>query len=85
MAREKSPYAGMQVKTKDGKTFTVEDWWQNVYGVSWMHSDGNPAAMQYGIRVATEGLPIDDEVLYGKVGAFGFLYHVTELALPGVS
>ena len=60
--RAESPYAGMTVKTKTGMDFIVEDWWQNVYGKSWMLSDGNFAAMKYGVHAAMANLPIDNEV-----------------------
>lgn len=83
--RTASPYAGMTVKTKNGQDFTVEDWWQNVFGESWMRSDGNFAAMKYGIHAAMTNLPIDNEVLYGKIDGFGVLLHISELVLPEVS
>ena len=82
--RAKSPYAGMTVKTRDGNDFVIEDWWQNVYGKSWMHSDGNVAAMNYGVHAAMAHLPIDNEGLYGKIEGLGFLLHVSELVLPEV-
>ena len=96
--REKSPYAGMTVKTKTdvgidamtsinlgSKDFTVEDWWENVYGRSWLCSDGNFAALGYALRLAGKSVPIDNEVLYGKIGVYGFLFHISELELPEVS
>lgn len=62
------------------KVFRVEDWWDRVAGKSWMFSDGNPAAMEYAIRGGVDGLPFDDEVVYGKeVGGLGHLVHVSEL------
>lgn len=97
--REKSPYAGMVVKTKpdvgidltSGRSlgdleFHIEDWWENVSGQSWMNSDGNPAAMNYAFRIDMGGgkVPLDNEVLYGKIGWFGYLFHVSELCLPEV-
>lgn len=95
MSRPSSPYAGMTVKINpgldtpygdlSGRDFAVEDYWENVYGCSWMESDGNPAALGYAARAGTKHLPMDNEVLYGKVGALGFLMHVTELELPEVS
>ena len=62
-----------------GNEYRVEDLWDRVYGASWMDADGNPAAMQYGIRSGFGELPLDDEVLYGKIGAFGHLVHVSEI------
>lgn len=93
--RKRSPYAGCEVKTRPdvGKSpftgedlgdqvFLVEDWWENVYGCSWMVADGNPAAMFYAVRSVTRGsVPFDNEVLYGKIDGMGFLFHVSELCL----
>lgn len=77
---EKSPLAGQSIPLPDtGTSFVVEDWWDRVTGKSWMFSDGNPAAMIYGIRSGMEGLPTDDEVLYGKVDGQGILLHVSEI------
>ena len=61
--------------------FVVEDYWDRVTGESWMWAEGNPAALGYAIRVYQSNgtLPIDDEVLYGKIGAFGYLVHVSEV------
>ncbi|MCW2768503.1 MAG: hypothetical protein JWO11_4462 [Nocardioides sp.] len=87
-AREPSAYAGKTVKIRadvarlGGQEYRVEDWWINVFGASWMHADGNPAAMQYGIRSALGGLPLDNEVLYGKVGGLGVLVHISEIEVP---
>lgn len=62
-----------------GSEFKVEDYWDRVFGKSWMHSDGNPAALVYAFRAGVSGLPIDNEVLYGKVGSFGHLVHISEI------
>lgn len=98
--RSVSPYAGMTVKIKDdigpdlitgqvlaGQDFTIEDWWQNVSGLSWMNSDGNLAALNYGFRIGLSGhsVPLNNEVLCGKIGMLGYLLHVTELVLPEVT
>lgn len=89
MIRERHPLAGQTVKIKadavdlGGQEYRVEDWWQNVAGMSWMDAEGNPAALIYAIRSAVAGLPTDNEVLYGKVGAFGHLVHVSELGAAG--
>lgn len=85
--REKSPIAGETVKIKPtvsklaGQPFTVEDWWENVAGKSWMFCDGNPACLIYAIRSGKDGLPLDDDVLYGKIGGLGYLIHISELVL----
>lgn len=94
--RPMSPYAGAVVKTKPNvgkdpfcgmelgnREFHVEDWWENVSGMSWMLSNGNIAAMSYAFRIGgrTGEVPLDDEVLYGKIEGLGFLLHVSELCL----
>jgi hypothetical protein len=87
MHTERSPLAGTTVTINadlpnEGKgphSFKVEDWWDHLTGRSWAVSDGNPAAMIYGMRSGIQGLPLDDEVLYGKVGLFGHLIHVSEI------
>jgi hypothetical protein len=63
----------------DGQQIVVEDWWDRVAGKSWMDCDGNPACLKYAVRSALAGLPLSDEVLYGKIGYFGELVHVSEL------
>lgn len=92
MAHEAAhPMAGQTVKLRTdvkhpqfdiaGQEFRIEDWWDNLTGRSWMDATGNPAAMVYGIRSGLSNLPLDDEVVYGKVGSFGHLIHVSELDL----
>lgn len=70
------PVRGMVV---EGAEFHVEDWWDRLTGGSWQTATGNPAALQYAMRSGFNGLPIDDEVVYGKIGPFGHLVHVSEL------
>ena len=88
MKRTPFEFAGQTVKIKPevkefGRMeFHIEDYWENVTGRSWMVSDGNPAAMLYGMRSGLAGLPIDDEVVYGKIGLHGHIFHITELELP---
>lgn len=70
-----------QIPDSKGKEveFVVEDWWDHLTQKSWMISDGNFACAIYAMRAGIEGLPVDDEVIYGKVGAFGHLVHASEL------
>lgn len=86
MTREKFRFAGQTVKVRNeipkfgGADFIIEDYWQNVTGgLSWMDSNGNPAAMMYAIRTGSQGfdVPIDNEVVYGKIGSLGYLFHVS--------
>lgn len=60
-------------------SFEVEDWWDRLYGASWMVASGNYAVINYAMRSGGKGLPIDDEVVYGKVGRLGHIVHVSEL------
>lgn len=59
----------------------VEDWWDRVSGDSWMDSQ-TPVAYLYGMRIpfAFSGeIPLDNEVVYVKIGAFGHLIHESEI------
>lgn len=89
---KQSPLAGTTVRIKastkhpqdanfGGAEFHVEDWWDRVSGGSWMVATGDLACMAYAVRSgrANPPTPIDDEVLYGKVGYFGHLVHVSEI------
>ena len=62
-----------------GYPFVVEDWWDRINGKGWNESEGNPAAMMYGIRASVSGLPLDNEVVYGKINGLGHIVHVSEL------
>lgn len=99
--REKSVYAGKTVKIKNGvgkglmmpdmsgMDFVVEDWAENLLGCPWGQANGNPAAMEYALRTGVFGrnnnVPIDDEVLGGKVDGFSHLFHVNELELEKIN
>ncbi|MGW1039360.1 hypothetical protein [Streptomyces sp. NPDC002547] len=61
----------------------VEDWCDRVFGRSWMGMDGSPSALVYAIRSTVAGLPLDNEVVYGKVGQRGHLIHVSEIQNGG--
>ena len=76
MTREKFRFAGQTVKVRNEIP--------KFGGLSWMDSNGNPAAMMYAIRTGSQGfdVPIDNEVVYGKIGSLGYLFHVSELILP---
>jgi len=93
MHNRQHPLSGAKVKlndtTKDpvrgmvmpGMVYRIEGWWDSLTGESWTESSGNPAAMQYTIRVATSGhVPLDDEVVYGHINGIGHLVHVSELS-----
>jgi hypothetical protein len=86
--REPSPLKGKTVKIKDdvpkigGLTYEVEDWWQNLSGKSWKVSEGNPACMMYAMRIGSQGIPLDDDVLYGRIDdSSKGLLHLSELVV----
>jgi hypothetical protein len=72
-----APFYGFD--SLDYKNFRIEDTWKNITGKSWMISDGNLAAMGYGIRSAVGGLPMNDDVWYGKYNGLGYLVHESEI------
>jgi hypothetical protein len=86
------PYAGKLVELKlkgshphippDATEIYVEDWQDRVYGISWMEAVGNPAALLYAIYAAETNLPVDNNVIYGKVGVYGHIVHNSELGEP---
>ena len=62
-----------------GKTITVEDWWDRVAEQSWMDCNGNPACLIYAMRSGFANMPIDNEVFYGKIGGLGHIIHQSEV------
>lgn len=72
----RDPYSG---QVEAGTEYQVEGYWDDITGGSWMHANGNPACLNYAIRAGFAGLPIDNDVLYGKIGALGFLVHISEI------
>ena len=94
MHKESSSLVGKTVRIKKsskhfqqpkfgGGEYRVEDWWDKLTGKSWMNSNGNPACMVYGRRGADNCLPIDDEVVYGKMNGLGHLVHISEIETEG--
>lgn len=78
---DKHPLAGKTVMLRGkyaGSKYTIEDWWDRVSGSSWKDSTVI-AAYNYSVRASENGIPSDDEVVYGKIGAFGYLVHISEL------
>lgn len=93
---EAHPYAGKTVLLKTevrdpsgtypaGTEYRIEDWNDRVLGGSWMYADGNISAFNYAIRSVTSNVPLDNEVVYGKIGGLGYLVHVSELDLETVA
>lgn len=88
MHNEPSPLAGKTVQIKKsantlgGLEYRVEDFWDRVSdGKSWMDCKGNPACLSYAMRMhdGPNTPPLDNEVLYGKIGPLGHLVHVSEI------
>lgn len=85
--QEQHELAGQTIKIAEnvpqigGSEYRIEDWWDRVSGQSWMFCDGNPACLCYAARIGMQAnvVPIDNEVVYGKIGPFGHLVHVSEL------
>jgi hypothetical protein len=71
--------AGSPGDPAPGVEFVVEDWWDRLTGSSWGVAQGNPAALKYAMRAGLGGLPVDDEVVYGKIRGLGHIVHVSEL------
>lgn len=74
------PLAGKQARVTSGhyagRVIMVEDWQSRVYGgQSWMFADGNPSALMYAVRSATDDLPTDNEVIYAE----GTMFHASEI------
>ena len=63
-----------------GEKAVVEDYWDRVYGSTWIDAliDRNPAAINYAVQ-SKDSIPTDEEILYGKIGGFGYLFHCTEV------
>lgn len=69
-----APSGGTTVTLRDGTEFTVEEWWDRVGDGPWaveainrppVHH-ANRLCAEYAERVLADGLPADDEVLYGN-------------------
>jgi hypothetical protein len=86
--KTQSELAGTKVKINPkaneigGQEIHIEDWFDRVLGKSWMDAEGNWAAMGYAVRTGFSkeiDIPINNEVLYGKIGGMGYLVHIDEL------
>lgn len=62
-----------------GALYRIEDWADRIWNQSWQTMRGNPTAIIYAARSALSGLPLDDDVIYGKVSGFAFLAHTSEI------
>jgi hypothetical protein len=85
------PLSGMTVKLNSsahdpqremiepGMEFAVEDWYDRIGNGSWYAGVQTWATQWYCKRQMTTFIPLDNEVVYGKIGHLGHLVHVTEL------
>lgn len=69
----------IQGQVVPGAKFVVEDYWDRIGGKSVWLTTGNFAAMNYALRNQTAGLPMDEEVVYGKINGLGHIVHVSEI------
>jgi hypothetical protein len=67
-----------------GEVLEISNWVDRMddLGKSWMDLDNNWAAIHYAMRSGTQGLPLDNEVVYGHIGGLGHMVHVSELGDP---
>ena len=81
--QEAHPGAGKAVRIASGpyKDFTldIEDWWDRIAGKSWMDCVDDPTCHAYAEERAMAKAPMDDEVVYGKIGLSGGLFHASWL------
>lgn len=90
---EASPLAGTTVRIREGvkdpvqgavvggAEYRVEDWWDRVGSQPWGMAQDNPACLHYAMRIISQdpAIPVDGDVLYGKIGYFGHLVHISEV------
>lgn len=83
--RDKHPLAGQTLRVACSscdaeKVFTVDDWFENAMGISWKDCPNNPACLNYALRANHFGIPLDEDVVYGKLPA-GEIHLVHNLEL----
>lgn len=83
---DKHPLAGKRVRLRtwdgdplNGQINVVEDWWANVKGPQETSADESPAMLHYMVRSELCRLPVDELVVYGKVGALAYIVHEREI------
>lgn len=76
-------FQGQHLQMVPGTKLKVEGYWNDVTGKTWMEAymNGNPGAVIYAVRVITQGLPPDNEVLYthSVKSGLGHLVHISEI------
>lgn len=68
-----------QVTNFAGAEFHLEDWWDRIAPKPWGSCAGNPACLAYAVRSIENTFPLDNEVVYGKIGGLGHLVHISEI------
>lgn len=74
----------------DGVQMEVEDWWSIAHednelgSLPALLSSRSPAAINYIVRAQVAGIPLDDDVIYGKVFdgqplGLGYIIHSSEI------
>lgn len=65
----------------DGSIFQAEAYCKNVFGEDWRSDTSLIPIKVYLDRIKTvkPAVPDDEEVLYGKIGMFGYIFHASEL------
>lgn len=86
--RDPSLYAGQTVQLRadaaelGGQPCEIVDWYERTgAGKTWRQAleEGDPRAQGYAVRRGLGKLPLDDEVLFGRVDGMGQLIHVSEI------
>lgn len=66
-----------------GNEYLIEGYWDEIEGKSWLDTEFRPVILNYSMRTLAEKHLKDyqecDEVLYGKIGIYGHLIHVSEI------
>ena len=65
-------------------SFILRTGGDRVSGKSWRGVPATVTELSYSRRVSAEGLPLDDEVVFGRIYDSGYLMHVSELPLAEV-
>jgi hypothetical protein len=79
---QKHPLAGRTVRVSifdQDEDFYVYDWFDRVFQAFWLSKAGGRSAQNYAKHAGFKGLPLDNEVVYGRVGKWGTIVHATEL------
>ena len=59
--------------------FHLEDWADRALGKSWQDAPLDVVERDYARRVGSDGLPRNDEVVYGELAGQRYIVHVSEI------